>query len=76
MNPEIKIFTMTGPAGVEARITNYGGIVISLRTPDRTGRLADVVLGWMTWPAILRGTHSSAPWPAATPTASRAESSP
>ena len=45
MNPEIKIFTLTGPGGVEARITNYGGIIMSLSTPDRTGRLADVVLG-------------------------------
>ena len=31
---------------VEARITNYGGIVVSLRVPDRTGKLDDVVLGY------------------------------
>src|SRR6202451_2747108 len=31
---------------VEARITNYGGIVVSLRVPDRTGNLDDVVLGY------------------------------
>jgi aldose 1-epimerase len=31
---------------VEARITNYGGIIVSLRTPDRGGKLDDIVLGY------------------------------
>jgi aldose 1-epimerase len=31
---------------IEARITNYGGIIVSLRTPDRNGNLDDVVLGY------------------------------
>ncbi len=31
---------------VETRITNYGGIIVSLRTPDRNGKLDDVVLGY------------------------------
>jgi aldose 1-epimerase len=31
---------------VEARITNYGGIIVSLRTPDRDGKLDDIVLGY------------------------------
>lgn len=30
---------------VEARIMTYGGIIVSLRTPDRNGKLGDVVLG-------------------------------
>ena len=30
---------------VEARIMTYGGIIFSLRTPDRNGKLGDVVLG-------------------------------
>lgn len=30
---------------IEARIITYGGIVVSLRTPDRNGKLEDVVLG-------------------------------
>ncbi len=30
---------------IAARIITYGGIVVSLRTPDRYGKLADVVLG-------------------------------
>ena len=31
---------------IEVRITNYGGIVVSLRTPDRNGKIDDVVLGY------------------------------
>jgi aldose 1-epimerase len=30
---------------VEVRIMTYGGIIVSLRTPDRNGRIDDVVLG-------------------------------
>jgi len=30
---------------IEVRIMTYGGIVLSLRTPDRNGKLDDVVLG-------------------------------
>ena len=41
----VEIFTLSdGP--VEARITNYGGIVVSLKVPDRSGKPADVVLGF------------------------------
>ena len=31
---------------VEVRIMTYGGIIVSLRTPDRNGKLDDVVLGY------------------------------
>ena len=41
----VEIFTLSdGP--YEARITNYGGVVVSLKAPDRTGKSADVVLGF------------------------------
>jgi aldose 1-epimerase len=33
-------------SGLEARVTNYGAIVVSLRTPDRTGTVGDIVLGF------------------------------
>lgn len=42
----VKIFTLTNKNGVEARITNYGGRVVSLKTPDKTGAMGDVVLGF------------------------------
>ncbi|HEX9046821.1 MAG TPA: aldose epimerase family protein, partial [Verrucomicrobiae bacterium] len=38
--------TLRNRRGMEARIMNFGGIVVSLRTPDRHGQMADVVLGF------------------------------
>ncbi|HXG92031.1 MAG TPA: aldose epimerase family protein [Blastocatellia bacterium] len=42
----VDLYTLTNRNGLEAKITNYGGIVVSLRVPDREGRLGDVVLGF------------------------------
>ncbi|HEY3861097.1 MAG TPA: aldose epimerase family protein [Verrucomicrobiae bacterium] len=41
----VELFTLRRPGGIEARICTYGGIIVSLKTPDRNGRLDDVVLG-------------------------------
>jgi aldose 1-epimerase len=41
----VDLYTLSNDNGLEARITNYGGIVVSLLAPDKTGALADVVLG-------------------------------
>jgi len=41
----VEIYTLTdGP--FEARIATYGGIIVSLKSPDRNGKAADVVLGF------------------------------
>jgi aldose 1-epimerase len=42
----IDLYTLTNSHGMQATITNYGGIVVSLLTPDRTGHIDDVVLGF------------------------------
>jgi aldose 1-epimerase len=42
----IRIHTLTNRNGLEARITNCAGILVSLRTPDRNGVLEDIVLGF------------------------------
>ena len=39
-------YTLTNASGMEAKIITYGGIVTSLRVPDRSGVLGDVVLGF------------------------------
>jgi aldose 1-epimerase len=44
----VHIYTLINSNGVEARITNYGGALVSLRVPDRHGRMGDVVLGYDT----------------------------
>ena len=41
----IELFTFTNAHGVEVRAMTYGGIIVSLRVPDRRGRLDDIVLG-------------------------------
>ncbi len=44
----VDLYVLTNKSGAEASITNYGGAVVSLKVPDRTGKLADVVLGYDT----------------------------
>ncbi len=41
----VDLYTLNS-GSAEARITNYGGIVVSLRVRDRNQRLTDVVLGF------------------------------
>jgi aldose 1-epimerase len=40
-----RVFTLTSDARFVVRLTNYGGIIMSILAPDRDGRLANVVLG-------------------------------
>src|SRR5438046_1227187 len=42
----VDLFVLTNKNGAEVSITNYGGAVVSLKVPDRSGKLADVVLGY------------------------------
>src|SRR5689334_7710984 len=42
----VDLFTLRNSKGLEARICNYGGIVVSFKAPDRHARLGDVVLGY------------------------------
>jgi aldose 1-epimerase len=44
----VELFTLHNRNGTEAQITNYGGTVTSLKTADKNGRFADVVLGYDT----------------------------
>lgn len=42
----VDIYTITNNSGVEAKIMTYGATVVSLKVPDRDGKLDDVVLGF------------------------------
>ena len=42
----VDLFVLTNKDGGEVSITNYGGAVVSVKVPDRSGKLADVVLGY------------------------------
>jgi aldose 1-epimerase len=43
---DVETYTLKNRGGAEARVINYGGTIVSLKVPDREGRLADVVLGF------------------------------
>ena len=45
---EVKIFTLTNKNGLEARVTEYGAILVSLKTPDNSGKFADLTHGYDT----------------------------
>jgi len=42
----VELYLLTNANGMAAAIANYGGALVSLKVPDRAGRLADVVLGY------------------------------
>jgi len=53
---EVFLYTLKNQSGMEATITNYGGIVVSLRVPDRAGKFDDVVLGYDSLSGYLKET--------------------
>ncbi len=42
----VEIYTLRNKNGMEARIMTYGGIIQSLKVPDKNGHFGDVVLGY------------------------------
>ena len=42
----VEIVTLRSPIGVEMTVLTYGGIIATLKTPDRSGALDDIVLGF------------------------------
>ena len=43
---QTRLYTLVNAKGEEVKITNYGGIVVSLKVLDKEGDLGDVVLGY------------------------------
>jgi len=50
------LFILRNAHGVEVQLTNYGGIITSIKTPDRAGRFADIVLGYDSLAGYLRAS--------------------
>jgi len=42
----VDIYTLINAHGIEVRVMTYGAIIVSLQTPDKNGRFADIVLGY------------------------------
>lgn len=45
---EVKLYTLTNTTGMEAKVTEYGAILVSLKVPDKAGKVADVTHGYDT----------------------------
>jgi len=52
----VDAFTLTNGQGVEVRVITYGAIIAVVRTPDRTGHVDDIALGFDSLAGYL-GEH-------------------
>lgn len=53
---EVKLYTLTNKNGLVLKVTNYGCIVTELHTPDKAGKMADIVLGYDKLDDYLKAT--------------------
>ncbi len=53
----VELFTLKNTNGLVAQITNYGGRIINLWTPDKNGEFADVVVGYETLGEYLKSNE-------------------
>ena len=51
----VEAFTLKNANGIEVKAITYGGIITSLKVPDRTGAIGDIVLGFDAIDGYLKG---------------------
>ncbi len=49
----VDLYTLTNSHGIEVRVMTYGGIIVSVKTPDKNGKLGDITLGFDTLAGYL-----------------------
>lgn len=54
---QVELYTLKNQKGMQVQITNYGAIVTSILTPDRTGNMGDVVLGFNSLSGYTSDTY-------------------
>ena len=52
----VQMYTLANASGMTMRVSDYGCIIVSLTVPDRSGRRADVVLGYDRLEDYLKAT--------------------
>jgi len=52
---EVSLYTLSNQNGIEVRISEYGGIITHLFTPDKNGEIDDIVLGFDSLDDYLKG---------------------
>ncbi len=53
---KVDVYTLTNAGGMEIRAITYGGIILSIRVPDKNGVLGDIALGYDSLSAYVRET--------------------
>lgn len=53
----VELFTLKNENGLVAQITNYGGRIINLWTPDKNGDFADIVIGYESLDGYLNSNE-------------------
>ena len=56
-NDSIYAYTLNNTRGLKAVITNYGGTILQLWTPDRSGNSGNIVLGYDSLSGYLQKTN-------------------
>ena len=52
---QVDVYTLKNAGGMEVKAIGYGAIITSLKVPDRSGTLSDVVLGFENLDGYLKG---------------------
>jgi aldose 1-epimerase len=52
---KVQLFTLKGAGGLEADISNFGGVIVKLMVPDKSGKKVDVMLGYDDFPSYEKG---------------------
>ncbi|MCG6922283.1 MAG: galactose mutarotase [Acidobacteria bacterium] len=53
----VELFTLSREGAPTVRVTSYGAYIVSILTPDRDGKMADVVLGYRDLAGYLGDTN-------------------
>jgi aldose 1-epimerase len=53
---EAHLFTLSNKSGMEVAISDFGGTVVSIKVPDRDGKMGDVILGYESVAGYETGT--------------------
>lgn len=53
---EVDLYTLKNAAGMEVKISNYGGIIVSWTAPDKNGKYEDVTHGCDSLEGYIKGT--------------------
>ena len=43
---QMDLYTLTNKNGMQVSITNFGATIVSIKVPDKNGKMADIVLGY------------------------------